>query len=239
MRRVLVLSWYMVRDLFRSLAGAVPPILTLSVFQATFYFGGSVDYFASVGGADMMVVCLVTTLLFVSRANRATTYPLLARLSHRAELIAAIALGAFAVSTVICVLFTILAVGLNKVVLTPLQLFTIGPRWAILLTLTIALGCDMGKLVSRAGYYISVIGAVAVLLTIAEQRVFLTGSNQNRLVDLVAAISAPVTTMLTAPVGSFEFVRNVLPMGTTLLYALILFILAASLLRHKDLLWVE
>lgn len=238
MNRVLVLALYMTRDLFRSLAGVVPPVLTLGVYQATFYYGGKVDYFAAVGGADLCFVCLVTTLLFASRANRAATYPLLAR-SSRTELIAAIALSSFAVTIVMSILFVSLIIWQTHLSIALTEWIAIASRWLILWGFTIALGLNMGKLVSRGGSYLIVTGIVAIMVTVSEQRVFLLGGGYDWLVNAVSLVAAPVTTLLTAPVAESAGNEYVLSAAATITFALALYVLAAWLLRRKDLLWTE
>ncbi len=128
MSRAWTLCVFMIRDLFRSLGGAVPPLLTLGLFQVTFLYGGKVDYFASVGGADIMFICLITTLLLASRANRAVSYLLLARLERRVELLGAIAAAAILISVAMGVLLVGTILGLNKVTVTPFEMLVIVPR---------------------------------------------------------------------------------------------------------------
>ncbi len=239
MSRILALSAFLVRDLFRGVGGAVPPILTVGVYQATFIFSGNADYFASVGGVDLALVCLVTTLLFVSRVNRASTYPLLARLERRAELLAALVVSALVVTTIMAALFTAFIVATGKVTLGATDLIAILPRWLALFVFSAALGLNMGRLVSRNGSYLITTGVVAFIATVSEQQVFLLKDQHDWLVETVALIASPVTATITVPVGNWALDQYWLPIALTLAYAALLFAIAAALFRHKDLLWAE
>ncbi len=239
MSRVLALSLFLVRDLYRGVAGAVPPILTLGVYQATFLYSGKVDYFASIGGVDLAFVCLITTLLFVSRVNRASTYPLLARLEQRIELLAALVVSALLVTAMMAVLFTAFIIGQGKVTLEATDLIVILPRWLALFVFSAALGLNMGRLVSRNGSYLVTTAIVAFVVTVSEQQVFLLKDQRDWLVEAVAWIASPITTTIAVPVTNGGLDQYWLPIALTLAYAAALFGIAAALFRHKDLLWAE
>jgi hypothetical protein len=238
MNRVGALSLYFSWDLFRSLSGLLPPVLTLGFFQATFYFGGNLDYFAGVGGGDMMIVCLATSLLLVHRANRAATYPLLARLPHRYELLCAIVVGTLAITAVMTGLFLALVLGLHKTTVTPPELLIILARWLPLFLLATALGLNMGKLVSRGGSHILTTGVLAALVTMDELQ-FSVLQDRNFLLDGIHWLASPIATLLSAPVHASSPVAYGMAFLITLAYAAALFVLAAALFQRKDLLWVE
>jgi hypothetical protein len=225
--------------LFRGIGGAVPPIVTVGVYQATFLYSGKVDYFGSIGGVDLAFVCLITTLLFVSRVNRAATYPLLARMERRAELLGALVVSALSVTAMMGVLFTLIIVAQGKVTLSAGDLALVLPRWLALFVFSSALGLNMGRLVSRGGSYLITTAAVALLATVSEQKVFLIEGQQNWLVNAIAALASPVTTTITVPVGNVSVDQYLLPVALTAAYALGLFAMAAALFHSKDLVWSE
>ncbi len=234
MSRIPTLVAFFARDLFRSLLGIIPPALTLALFQATFYFGGNVDYFAAVAGADLTLVALVSTLLLVSRANRAATYPLLARLPRRAELLLALFATGLVVTLAMGVLLVVLILGLHKATVTPLELVLILPRWVALFAFAIALGLNLGKLVSRGGSHALTACVLAVILTVNELQFSLL-QNYTWLVRGVQAIASPLIVTMNAPAAAFPLV----PWLGALAYGVDLFALAAALFERKDLLWAE
>ncbi len=236
--RVRTLSAFLTWELFRSWPGLIPPALTLGFYQATFYYGGNVDYMAGVGGGDMMIVAWATSLLLVHRANRAATYPLLARLPRRAELLIAIVVSTLGVTTVMTVLFLALVLGFHKATVTPSELLVILPRWLALFLFATALGLNMGKLVSRGGSHIVTSGVLALVVTVNELQFSLL-REQTWLLDGILWIASPLATMLSAQVHGPSPEQYGLNFLLALAYAGALFSLAGALFRRKDLLWVE
>jgi hypothetical protein len=235
MSRVAALALYMLRDLYRSLAGVLPPALTLALYWLTFYYARSVDYFASVGGAALALVSLVTTLLLAERANRAAVYPFLARLQSRAELLAAILAGALCIMAAMTALFAVLAVGMGRVILSPWQALMILPRWLAVFVVVACLGLHMSKLVSRRGSYLLAYTAVGILVTVNEGT-FLASHGLGWLVQAGGWLTAPMSALLSTEVVAGP---DPLALVAALVYAGILFALAAALFRRKDLLWAE
>lgn len=238
MNRVCTLSRFLVWELFRSLLGLIPPALTLGFYQATFYFGGNVDYFAGVGGGDMMIVALATSLLLVHRANRAATYPLLARLPRRVELLIAIVVSTLGIEALMTVLFLALVLGFHKATVTLPELLVILPRWFTLFLFAAALGLNMGKLVSRGGSHIVTSGVLALVVTVNELQFSLL-QDQTWLLNGILWLASPLATMLSAGVHALSPEQYGLAFLLTLIYAGALFLLAAALFQRKDLLWVE
>ncbi len=240
MSRVATMSQFMIGDLFHSLQAVVPPVLTLALLHLSAVPGMKADYFASVGGAAMMFVCLVTTLLFLSRMNRSTTYPLLARLPHRAELLAAILVSAVVLTLAMSVLYVGLAVNLFKLVLAPFELLVLSARWLVLFVFAATLGLNIGKLASRGGWYMLVIGCVTVIGAISsELRFYLLNAGLDAVVESVALVVSPLTGAVAGPAGVSALEPYAPPLLQTLAYAAVLLISAAALFRRKDLLWAE
>ncbi len=234
MSRILVLTVFLTRDLFRVLLGAVPPVLTLGLFQATFYYGGSVDYFAAVAGADLALIALVTILLLVGRANRAATYPLLARLPRRVELLAALFAAALATTLAMGVLLVALILHFHKADVSPLQMLVILPRWLALCAFAIALGLNLGKLASRGRSHLVTAGAIAAIVTANGLQAWVL-QNDNWVARSAGAIASPLVETMSEPVATFPTA----PVLAILACTALLFALAAALFEHKDLLWAE
>ncbi len=235
MRGVATFSLYLLKDFSRSLWVIVPPGVTLALYRVFFLYGSDSAYLASIGGLIMALVCLLTTLLLASRANRASTYPLLARLPHRYELVAGVALSSLAVTLVMAagLLATVILGG--GVPLTLSELLAIVPRWLAILLLVVAFGLHMSRLVSRNGSnWVAYI--VLILLTVSYERLEYPNS---ALLDAARAaflsVLSPVTTTLLSS-GTDGYIQNLL---ITLAYATLLLALAIWLFRKKDLLWTE
>ncbi len=238
MSRIVTLSLFLMRDLFRSLQGAVPPVLTLALYGLTRTDRLQVNYLVTMGGASLAFVCFITALLIANRASRASSYPFLARVPHRAEFLAAIILSALLVTAAMAVLFAVLALGFSQVTLTRYEIATLSMRWAGLFLLAACLGLDVVKLASRGGSYLLVIGLVAAMATLSELRVLLP-PDLDWLVGAVAVLVSPIRTVLTGPVQVLTIEEMAVPLLQTIGYAGILFILAAALFWRKDLLWAE
>ena len=80
MTRIATLTSYLIRTLSRSLAGIVPVALALAFGIIAFEYGMDQAQFVTVAGIGTSAICLVTALLLASRANRASSYLLVARL---------------------------------------------------------------------------------------------------------------------------------------------------------------
>lgn len=237
-RQIAVLTRFLLRDLARSLAGAVPPSLTLSFYAFTFTYPATVDYFAGVGGASLVAVAIVSTLVMAARVNRAASYPLLLRLRHRWDLLGAVVTSTLAVSVSMAVLYTVLALAQRKVSLPAGLVVQIGLRWLCLFLLAIGLGLLASKLVSRRGSYLWVLSGLALLFTVDEWRGLLAQAGLIWPVSLVDGILWPVRTLLLTDPFAVDLLLAPAA-GFTLLYALLLHLLAALLFRRKDLIWVE
>jgi hypothetical protein len=234
MSRVGILSLFLLRDLVRSLLGVAPAALALGLYWLTFYYPVNSAYFAAVGGADLALVCLVTTLLIAGRCNRAVTYPLLARLRGRWELVAAVGVCSLGVTIALGAGYGVLAVGLHAVVLTAEDVISIAPRWLAVFSLAAATGLHMSRLVSRRGSHLATIALMGLLVTISDSRLGL-GPEWSMPRELARAILTPLTWVMSGD----SAVLDAPAVAWTMLYALLLFLGAVLLFARKDVLWAE
>ena len=235
--RVLVLSLFLTRTLFRTLLGVLPPVLTLLLYRLTFTYRhqGDPAYLTAVGGLGLACVGVVTALLVADRANRAALYPLIARLPHRAELLAAVAVSTVLITIGMAILYVSLVLGLQHMTLTPEQLLPIVPRWLVVFVFAATLGLMMGRLASRRGSHVVVFTVLGLMALSREQLRFLNVGESAWLVEAAELVARPVTDSLTAN-DAFQ----ILPaLAVTGLYAIALFALAVGLFRGKDLIWTE
>jgi len=238
MRRVVTLSLFLTRNLFRTLLGVLPPALTLLVYRLTFTYRnqGDPDYFTAVGGLGLALVSVVTAFLVADRANRAAMYPLVARLPRRAELLAATVLSIVMIMLAMAALYTGCVILFQNMSLTPIELILIAPRWLVVFVFAATLGMMMSKLASRAGSHLFVWGLLGGMAFLRERVILF--DVPAFLTDSVELIVRPITHTLTTTLEPFSI--QILPaLMLTLLYAGGLFALAVWLFRHKDLLWLE
>lgn len=234
MSRVAILSLFLLRDLYRSLLGVAPPAVALALYWLTFYYPVNAGYFAAVGGADLVIVCLVTTLLVASRCNRATSYPMLARLRRRWELLAAVILCSVGVTAVLGIGFSLLAVGSQRVALTWAEVGSLAPRWLAVFALSAAIGLHLSRLVSRRGSHLATVLSLALLVIVSDSRVGL-GQEWAAPRDLAKALLLPVGQVMSGDSAALEPVAA----AWVVVYAAVLFLGATILFAGKDLLWAE
>lgn len=234
MSRMAILSLFLLRDLYRSLLGVAPPALALALYWLTFYYPVNAGYFAAVGGADLVIVCLVTTLLVASRGNRATSYPLLARLRRRWELLAAIVLCSLGVTAVLGTGFALLAVGSHRVTLTWAEVASIAPRWLAAFALSAAIGLHMSRLVSRRGSHLATVALICLLVTIGDSRLGL-GQEWSAPRDLARTLLVPLGQVMSGESAALDPVA----VAWVVTYAAVLFWGATILFSGQDLLWAE
>ncbi len=236
MNRVITLSLFLLRDLARSLWIAVPPGLTIALYRVFFLYGSDVSYFASVGAMILGLVCLTTTLLLTSTANRASTYSLLARLPRRAELVAAIALTSLGLTLVHAIFFTALLWLSGQVPLTPLLVLGIAVRWLVWFVFLIAFGLHLTRFISRGGSNL-VAYVILILVLISYERLeYPDFALVDTVQQITLALINPLTTIL---LGASDLLSYMPGLLITLLYAVLLYSLAVWLFRRKDLLWAE
>ena len=237
-RRVVALSLALVRNLYRTLFGVLPPVLTLLIYRLTFTYRNQGDpaYFTAVGGVGLTFVCVITALLVADRANRAAMYPLIARLPRRAELLLAVVVATLFIMIAMAVLYTSFVLGFQHITLTPLEGLLIAPRWLSVFVLGATLGLLMSRLASRHSSHVIVFIGLGGMALSREQVRDLSNSQSSWLVDGVELFVRPITDALTVNLQSSDVL---LALAVTLLYAAVLLAIAVWLFRRKDLLWME
>jgi hypothetical protein len=187
----------------------------------------------------LLVASLVTTLILAGQANRMSNTSVVTRLSHRSELLGALMVSSLVVAGGMALVYTGLALGQAKVVMSVAALVVIAPRWFALAVLFAAIGLHLTRLVSRNGSHLIAFGLLALFATVIEQEGVLLRSDFAWLARAAATISSPIIITLREPVAPLALGSY----GTALLimagYTCGLLLLAAWLFRRKDLLWVD
>lgn len=237
MRRIFTLAWFIAKDFFRSWQSFVPLTLTLTFYGLAFQYGATPAYFAAVTPVAMIVITIVTVLLLAGRCNRAASYPLIARLRARAEMLLAVVLTALALTLVLTALITGMALWQNKFI-TPLT----GREWALLALIWPCLflcagffGLLLTNLTSRGSSHIMVYALIAALAAVYDYQFELTQAGQNFLLAVWRRILDPFSITLT-PFSSANLLQGAL---LVLGYAFLCFIVADWIFARKDLVWSE
>ena len=239
MKRIVTLTSFLNRDLFRSLAGIVPLAFTLAFGIIAFEYGMDQPQFITVAGIGMGAICLATTLLLASRANRASSFLLVARLHRRSELLAALVLSSLSITTALALLMALANLLAGRLTLDFPSTLWIVPTWLPAWLLAASLALPLSGLVGRGGSHLIGYVLLAGLLIANDRRSFLTSHGMNWLSRIVETILWPVNTLLAqASAGIYDW-EYVLAWVLTCAYAVLLFVLAASLFEDKDLLWSE
>jgi hypothetical protein len=242
MNRIWTLTLFLVRDFFLSLAGIAPLAAALAFGLIAFEYGMDQAQFITVAGIGIGAICLWTTLLLASRANRATSYPLVARLGQRAELLAAVVLGGLAVTAVLGILITVANLLAGRLTLEFPSALWILPTWLALWLLVAALALPLSALVGRGGLHLAGWVLFTALLVANDQKPRLQAHRLDWLVRAVTTILWPVSTLLRLAAGASAGIHDrsfFLALALTLTYAALLFGLATQLFADKDLLWTE
>lgn len=241
MMRICTLGLFFIRDLFRSLAGIVPLAATLAFGIIAFEYGMDQAQFVTVGGLGIGTICLLTTLLLASRANRASSYPLAARLHRRAELLAALALSSLGITVVLALLVIVGNLLTGRLTLDFPSALWIVPTWLPLWLLAAALALPLSALVGRGGSHLVAWVLLAVLLVVNDQKARLRarGRGLDLLAQAATTILWPVNTLLSRASADIHNLVYFQAWILTLLYAGLLFGLAVQIFVDKDLLWSE
>jgi hypothetical protein len=237
--RIWTLTWFLVRELSRSPAGIVPLAAALAFGLIAFEYGMDQPQFISVAGVGTGAICLLTTLLLASRANRAWSYPLIARLKHRSELLAAIVLASMATTAVLS-----LFIGVGNLLAARLALdfpsaLWILVTWPALWLLAAALALPLSPLTARAGSHLAGWVLLAALLVGQDQAARLRQRGLEWLTRAISVLLWPVTTLLSRASAGVHDRSYLLALGLTVAYAAVLFVLASEAFVDKDLLWPE
>lgn len=239
MNRTWTLTDFLIRDLFRSLASIVPLAMALAFGIIAFEYGMDQAQFVTVAGVGIGAICLLTTLLLASRANRASSYPLVARLRSRTELLAALMLGGLSVTGVLAVAITVVNLLIGRLTLDYPSALWILPTWLVLWILAAALALPLSALTSREGSHLFGYVLLTALLVLNDQRAWLRAHRLDWLVKGISLVLWPTTTLLSRASAGIHDRSYFLALAATLLYAVLVFGLAAQLFADKDLLWTE
>jgi hypothetical protein len=239
MNRAWTLTLFLTRDLFLSLSGIVPLAAALAFGLIAFEYGMDQPQFFTVAGLGIGMICLLTTLLLASRANRASSYLLIARLHRRAEILAALLLSSLGITAVLALLITGVNLLAGRLTLEFPSLLWLLPTWLALWLMLSALALILSALSSRDGSNLVAYLLVVGLLLVNDQRVMLEARRLGWLSRSTAAVLWPVSTLLSRATAGLHDRSYFLALALTLLYALLLFGLAAQLFVDKDLLWAD
>ena len=239
MIRVATLTICYLRCLFRSLAGMVPPGLALAFGYIAFEYGMDQSQFIVVGGIGVGLICLVTTLLLTGQANRAWSYPMVARLRHREELLVALMVGAILLTAILAALITTANLLIDRLTLSFPSVCWVVPTWVAIWFLAATLGLMLSNLVSRRGFpLVAWVGLTGVLVA-NEQKMVLESAGYVWLARVISMVTWPVRTLLFQASVLNHDRTYWLAFGLTLGYGLLLFLISAILFARKDLLWAE
>ena len=239
MKRVFTLTSFLIRDLFCSLAGIVPLASTLAFGLIAFEYGMDQPQFTTVAGIGMGAICLATALILASRANRAVSFLLVARLHRRTELLAALVLGSLVITATLSLLMALANLLAGRLTLDFPSALWIVPTWLPLWLLAAALALPLSGLVARSGSHLVGYLLLAGLLIANDRKAFLIRHRMNWLSQVVETILWPVSTLLARASAGIYTLDYALAWALTCAYAVLLFSLAASLLGDKDLIWSE
>lgn len=239
MSRIWSLAWYLTRDLFTSLLGVIPLALAVAFGMIAFEYGMDQAQFISVAGVGIGAICFVNTLLLAGRSGRASSYPLLGRLHHRAELLAALVLGGIGITVLLAIAITAANLAAQRLTLAWPSALWILPTWLVFWLFAAALALPLSILTSRQGSHLVGYVLVVGVLVANDQTSWLDSHRLSWMARLVSTILWPFGTLLSqASAGSHG--RNYwIALAVTGACAFVLFSVAATLFMEKDLLWGE
>jgi hypothetical protein len=239
MRRIGILTYYLLYDLSRAAAGIVPLALALAFGLIAFEYGMDQAQFITVAGVGIGAICLVSGLMLAGRSNRASYFPLLARVHSRVELLAALVVGSLAITAVLALLITVANLLAGRLTLDFPSVLWILPTWLALWLLAASLALPLSTLTSRSGSHLLGYSLLAALLVANDQKSWLAARGWDWMVRVVTAVLWPVSTLLGQASAGQHGSTYWLSLVLTCLYAALIFGLAAQLFADKDLLWVE
>jgi hypothetical protein len=239
MSRIWTLTRFLIGDLIRSLAAIVPLAAAVAFGLIAFEYGMDQSQFITVAGIGIGAICLLTTLLLASRANRASTYPLLARLRHRAELLAALVLSGLIITILLALLIALPNLIAGRLTLEFPSMLWIGPTWLALWLMASALALPLSSLTARAGSHLVGYALVTLLLVANDRKAMLKARDMDWLVTVVTILLWPVSTLMARASAGVHDRLYFLALALVVLSALFFFTLAAQFLANKDLLWAE
>lgn len=259
MKRVLILTSYFLRELFRSLSGLLLIVAAL-VFYLVAILGvtGGVDrdYAAIMIGAFFALLSLLLALIIADRAHRSSSYLLLYRLPSRSAFLAAILLATVLTAGVLELVVALLTLPRLVTPLTAGMVMDILPVWISWLLLGAALGLNMSEL-ARCGWSRTIIYAVLafVLFVLNQQQTGVPVELSSRFSWIPHLIPDParwgwvfrIVDLLIWPLTASIRVAREMPYtllesfapALSLLAAMALLGLAADLFGRKDLIFPE
>ena len=165
-RRLIVLTGYLLRNIFFSLAGSIYIILALA-YWAIFFPPGQgtpdVDNYFLIIGTFGAAMSFLATLTIASRAYRAENYPLLVRLPSRIEYITAVFSSAVIFAFSLQFLLAVLAL-IRGPEISFGQMIEIPPVWISLNLIAAMLALHASDLVASGWSRVVVFGILAILL---------------------------------------------------------------------------
>jgi hypothetical protein len=239
MNRIVTLALFLMRDLFRSLAGIVPLAAALAFGLIAFEYGMDQAQFITVAGVGIGTICLLNTLLLGSRMNRASSYLLVARLHRRTELLLSLIVGGLVITVVLAISITVGNLSADRLTLNFHSALWILPTWLALWLLAAALALPLSALTARTGSHVLGYVLLTALLVITDQKTRLQVRGFDWLVRIVTTILWPVSTLLSRASAGIHDRSYFLALAGTLAYAVLLLSLADQLFEEKDLLWTE
>jgi hypothetical protein len=239
MKRIWTLTSFLTQDLFRSLAGVVPLAAALAFGIIAFEYGMDQPQFITVAGIGMGAICLLTTLLLSSRANRASSYLLVARLRSRSQLLLALVLSGWGITAALALLITVANLLVGRLTLDFPSALWILPTWIVLWLMAAALALPLSALVGRAGSQLLGYAMLSALLLANDRQEFLLRRGLDWIVRSVDAVLWPVSTVLSQASSGIHDSTYVLALAATAGYLLLFFALGAWFFADKDLLWTE
>ena len=198
-RRLIILTGYLLRNIFFSLAGSIYIILTLA-FWAIFFPPGQrtpdIDNYILIIGAFGAAMAFLATLTIASRAYRAENYPLLVRLPSRVEYITAVFVSAVLFAFVLQLLIAVLAL-IRGPEANFGQLLEIPPVWISVNLIASMLALHASDLVASGWSRVVLFGILAILLI-----------GQNLVDRLTSSLAAA-----TAQLSGVMYAQQVLPIA--------------------------
>jgi hypothetical protein len=195
--------------------------------------------FITVAGVGTGGLCLLTALLLASRANRGWSYALVARLHHRGELLAAIALASLAITAVLSLFIGVGNLLAGRLTLQFPSALWILLTWPALWLLAAALALPLSSLAARAESHLAGWVLLAALLVAHDQAPVLRDHGLQRVTQAISVLLWPPTTLLSRASAGVHDLTYFLALGLTVAYAAGLFLLATQVFAAKDLLWPE
>jgi hypothetical protein len=149
-----------------------------------------------------------------------------------------VVLSSLAVSVVMALLFTALAILQRTASVTALEFLVILPRWLALFALAAALSLHLGRL-AGAGPRLMTVSALILVLAASDQQLAWQRGGLRWLLDGAAFLVSPIIANLMTEVHGAGLGRHALAILLPLIAAGLLFLLAVWLFRRRDLLCTE